>query len=203
MPRPKKRKVDVAEMTTESNAEAENDMDITGEQQPSCTTPSTASPGSPVLSAVSQRKLDAAADALGEAQAEAQALREVAAKREREEKVAQKLHDAKMRRLDNGDKLKRRKNPMGAACRTYEAIIDLQLAQLVSANARCAAAEAERDAKGAELRLNALLERYLPCESDMCTFCVVLSGAELGCPVELDTHLGCVGAVSTCYMSMV
>ena len=75
---------------------------------------------------------------------------------EPEEKLARRLHDAKMQRLDNGDKLKRRKSPFRAACRTYEAIIDLNEAQLKCAWTRCKAAEAERDAARAELRLDEL-----------------------------------------------
>ena len=71
---------------------------------------------------------------------------------EGKEKLAQRVHDAKMRRLDNGDKLKRRKTTFGASKRTYEAIIWLQHEQLACAKARCAAAEAERHAAKAEMR---------------------------------------------------
>ena len=77
-------------------------------------------------------------------------LRVIAGKYEEQEKLARRLYDAKMQRLDNGDKLKRRKSPFRAACRTYEAIIDLNEAQLKCAWARCEAAEAERHA--AEVR---------------------------------------------------
>ena len=45
---------------------------------------------------------------------------------------------------------------MRAACRTYEAIIDLNMAQLECAWMRCKAAEAERDAARAEMRLSEL-----------------------------------------------
>ena len=55
---------------------------------------------------------------------------------EKEQKLAQRIHDAKMKRLDNGDKLKRRKTGFGAAKRTYEAIIWLQHEQLACAQAR-------------------------------------------------------------------
>ena len=69
-----------------------------------------------------------------------------------------------MRRLDNGDKLKRRKTlvvwyTFGAAKRTYEAIIWLRHEQLVCARAKCTAAEAERDASKAELHLNERLQK--------------------------------------------
>ena len=58
--------------------------------------------------------------------------------------------------MDNGDKLKRRKNPFRAATRTYEAIIELLSAQHACAQAKCLAAEAERDAAKAEMRLGEL-----------------------------------------------
>ena len=64
-----------------------------------------------------------------------------------------------MRRLDNGDMLKRRKTTFGATKRTYEAIIWLQHEQLVCAHAKSKAAEAERDASKAELHLNELAEK--------------------------------------------
>ena len=88
-----------------------------------------------------------------EAEGKAEALRMIATEREAQEKLAQRLHDAKMKRLDNGDKLKRRKTGFGAVKRTYEAIIWLQHEQIACARARCEAAEAERDAAKAELRL--------------------------------------------------
>ena len=57
-----------------------------------------------------------------------------------------------MQRLDAGDKRGRRKNPFGAACRTYEAIIELMEAQLKCEMMRCKAAEAETAAARAEVR---------------------------------------------------
>jgi hypothetical protein len=71
-------------------------------------------------------------------------------------KLAKRLYDAKMRRLQAGDKLKRRKKTFGAARRTYEAIIDLQTVQYDALIARCAAAEAETDACKAQLRVEQL-----------------------------------------------
>ena len=68
-----------------------------------------------------------------------------------------------LKRLDNGDKLKRRKTGFGAAKRTYEAIIWLQHEQLACVRARCEAAEAERDAAKAELRLEELANDLYAC----------------------------------------
>ena len=72
------------------------------------------------------------------------------------ETLAQLIHDAKMRGLDAGDKLKHRKKRFGAARRTYEAIIDLQEAQLKAAWAKCEAAEAETARLRAEMRVKEL-----------------------------------------------
>ena len=71
------------------------------------------------------------------------------------EKLALRIFDAKWRRLENGDKRKR-KSIFGAARRSYEAIIVRDQAQYLCAVARCAAAEAERDAAMAELKLEQL-----------------------------------------------
>ena len=80
-------------------------------------------------------------------------LRCIANEQGKQEKLAERLHDAKMRRLDAGDKLKRRKKTFRAARRTYEAIIALMQAQHKAEWHRCRAAEAERDAAQADLRL--------------------------------------------------
>ena len=61
-----------------------------------------------------------------------------------------------MQRLDAGDKRGRRTNLFGAARRTYEAIIELNEAQLKCARYRCVAAEAETAAARAELRCSEL-----------------------------------------------
>ena len=58
-----------------------------------------------------------------------------------------------MKRLDAGDKLKRRKNLFGAARRTYEAIIEYNEAQLKCAWFKRWAAEAETAELRAEMRL--------------------------------------------------
>ena len=154
MKRPKKSKVEAAETMSEDDSEGENDTGVTGEQLPSLEPATTADREKPVLSAAAEKKLEAATDVFVEAEVKAEALREIATEHEQKERLAQRLHDAKMRRLESGDKLKRRKTGFGASMRTYEAIIWLQHEQLACARARCAAAEAERDAAKAELRLN-------------------------------------------------
>ena len=154
MRRPKKQKIDVAE----EGPEVEGDTGVTGGEQPALEKETKAAPGSTVLTAAAEDKLEAATDVFLEAEIKAEALREIATERKAKEKLAQRLHDAKMRRLDNGDKLGRRKNTFGAAKRTYEAIIWLQHEQLACARAMCEAAEAERDAAKAELRLSELAE---------------------------------------------
>ena len=159
MRRPKKCKVEMVETTLEEGDEVDYDTGITGEQHLTLEDASNAAPRTHELSAAAQSKLDAATDVFLEAYVKADALRQIATEYEKKEKLAQRLHDAKMRRLDNGDKLKRRKTGFGAAKRTYEAIIWLQHEQLVCARAKCVAAEAERDASKAELHLNELAEK--------------------------------------------
>ena len=158
MRRPKKTQVEMVETASQDKDEVDTDTGITGEHHPTLESASTAVQQTHVLSAAAQSKLDAATDAFLEAEMKADALREIATEYEGKKKLAQRVHDAKMRRLDNGDKLKRRKTTFGASKRTYEAIIWLQHEQLACAKARCAAAEAERDAAKAEMRLNELAE---------------------------------------------
>ena len=63
------------------------------------------------------------------------------------------MFDAKWKRLEAGDKLKRRKNLFGAARRSYEAIIERDQALLKREWYCRRAAEAERDAARAEMRV--------------------------------------------------
>ena len=115
MRRPTKIKVEVAETTAEDDPGVDSDTGVTGEQ----VLPLEPAPRAhPMLSASAETKLEAASDAFLEAEMKADALREIATECEQKEKLAQRL-----RRLENGDKLKRRKTGFGAAKRSYEAII--------------------------------------------------------------------------------
>ena len=159
MARPKKRKVEATETIVEPGAEGKCDTGVTGEQHPAIDDSIQTAGCAATVSASSGpggKRWQVAWEKWEEAYRRAICLRAIAGQYEAEEKLARRLHDAKMQRLDNGDKLKRRKSPFRAACRTYEAIIDLNEAQLKCAWARCEAAEAERDAAQAELRLNEL-----------------------------------------------
>ena len=83
----------------------------------------------------------------------AQNLR-LAAENERKIKQnAQRLHDYKMKRLEAGDKRNRRKAGFRAACRTYEAVIELLEAQHKCEWSKCRAAETETAAANAKIRL--------------------------------------------------
>ena len=68
----------------------------------------------------------------------AQDLRLAAENEQKMKKNAQRLHDAKMKRLEAGDKRNRRKSGFRAACRTYEAVIELLEAQYKCARIVCA-----------------------------------------------------------------
>ena len=77
--------------------------------------------------------------------------------RSKMKKNAQRLHDAKMKRLEAGDKRNRRKSGFRAACRTYEAVIELLQAQYKCENSMRIAAEAETAAANAKICLLELM----------------------------------------------
>jgi hypothetical protein len=100
MRRPTKTKVEMVETALQEGDEVEDDTGSTGEQLTTTKETITAATHTHVLSAAAQSKLDAATDAFLEAEMHAEALREIATGREAKEKLAQRVHDAKMRRLD-------------------------------------------------------------------------------------------------------
>ena len=157
MARSKKKKVEAGNPTAEDAVETECDAGAAGEQQQvlncSSEASSEAAPQERVRTAAQEKRWQAALEAWKEAAMNAEVRRLLAQKYEQAEKVAKRLHDAKMNRLDAGDKLKRRKNLFGAARRTYEAIIEYMEAQLKCARAKRSAAEAETAEVRAEMRL--------------------------------------------------
>ena len=161
MARPKKKVVVVTETVVEDAAEAENETGVTGELAPALDeSDQTAAEVDASHSSAEEplpKKYLAALEAYGAALEKALSLRRAAGIFEEKEKLAKRLFDAKMRRLDNGGKRKKRKSTFGAAQRGYEAIIALNEAQLKSAWCGRDAAEAERDAARAELRVSELM----------------------------------------------
>ena len=157
MPRPKKRKIEEVEATAEDGAEIDCETGITGEVEPVLDSQSpvefAAAAASPVRSAAAQKKWMAAKDAFEEATMKAITLRTIAAEHVEYEKHTNRLYDAKMQRLEAGDKRNRRKNALGAAFRSYEAVIELLQAQHKCEWVCRQAAEAETAASRAELRL--------------------------------------------------
>ena len=153
MRRPAKRKVEEVETTAEADAEAENDTGLTGAQHLGVDNPDAAAAEKDPTVGPGHKKWKAALAAWKEAELVAGRLRAIASVHQERLKLAQRIHDAKMKRLDAGDKLKRRKNAFGAARRTYEAIIELMQAQHTCVRYQCCAAEAERDAVRAEMRV--------------------------------------------------
>ena len=87
----------------------------------------------------------------------AQNLRLAAENEQKMKKNAQRLHDAKMKRLEAGDKRNRRKSGFRAACRTYEAVIELLEAQYKCENSMRIAAETETAAANAKICLLELM----------------------------------------------
>ena len=159
MPRPKKRKIEEVEATAEDGAEIDCDTGVTGEEVSTLdkseeVTLSLTAAVDPAAGRDGKR-WQAALDAWKQVSETAIQKRVLADHLAEKEKVAQRIYDAKMLRLENGDKRKR-KSSFGAARRTYEAIIALNEAQLKCAWMKCEAAEAERDAARAELRVTEL-----------------------------------------------
>ena len=153
MRRPSKKKVEKTDTTAEDGDEVAVDTGITGEQQPALNESTEATAKVDAAAGPGGRKWKVAFDAFENASMAAIRLRCIANEQGKQEKLAERLHDAKMRQLDAGDKLKRRKKTFGAARRTYEAIIALLQTQHKAEWHRCRAAEAERDAAQADLRL--------------------------------------------------
>ena len=156
MSRPKKRKVEVAETTAEDDAEAEDNTGVTGQPVPELDEAEEVTTVVDPASGLVGKKWKAAFNAFEEASIKAIKTRVLADEQEKQAKLAQRIFDAKWKRLEAGDKLKRRKKTFGAARRSYEAIIALSQAQHKCAVYQCCAAEAERDAARAEVRLNKL-----------------------------------------------
>ena len=99
------------------------------------------------------RSVAAEGAAFQKADFEAQRMRLVATEQLKHEKKAERLHAYKMKRLDAGDKRNRRKSSFRAACRTYEAIIELLEAKLKCERIGRMTAEAETAAANAEIRV--------------------------------------------------
>lgn len=153
MARPRKRKVEVAETMAEDGSEVDCDTGVTGPEQPALDNAQQGARSQDPTVGPGFKQWKAALQAFEEKSHQALVLRSCCKKYEDAAKLAQRLFDAKMRRLEAGDKLKRRKKAVGAAKRTYEAIIALNEAQLKAAWSGREAAEAERDAAQAELRV--------------------------------------------------
>ena len=143
--------------TAEEGAEVEGDACIVGERDDSShlhlAAPAASRSPERVRSTAEQKKWEAALAEWKDATVRALAMREIANREVVQRKNAQRLHDAKMKRLDAGDKRGRRKSSFGAARRTYEAIIELLQAEHKCESSKCRAAEAELTAAKAEIRL--------------------------------------------------
>ena len=152
MRRPSKKKLEVVETTAEDGAEVDCDTGVTGAEDEALDDATQDDMTVDPMAGPDGKKWKAALDAWEAASKTAIWKRAVANKFVQKEKLAVRIFDAKWRRLENGDKRKR-KSTFGAARRSYEAIIARNEAQYMCAVARCDAAEAERDAAMAEVKL--------------------------------------------------
>ena len=96
--------------TAEEGAEVEGDARIVGERDNSLHLAAPAASPERVRSAAEQKKWEAALAEWKDATVRALAMREIANREVVQQKNAQRLHDAKMKRLDAGDKRGRRKS---------------------------------------------------------------------------------------------
>ena len=148
MARPKKKKVEVVqEVDQEDHAAQGDDGEPDGDDEACAHAPSEPLPES----VFSKAELEAIEKTI-QAELRAKAYAAKAKTVEAEAVAAQRLHDAKMRRLDSGDKGGRRKKTFNAACRRYETIIDNLQAQDKSKFFACHAAQAQADAFACQIR---------------------------------------------------
>ena len=153
MARPKKTKVVEAEQHAGDHLVVAADADAVGGGEEASPRASEGSDEAPAPTAHDKRFVLPHLIAYNVKSKHAQQLRLLADNEQKQMKQAQRLHDAKMKRLDAGDKRNRRKNPFRAACRTYETIIELLEAKLKCEQYLHRAAEAEAAAARAEVRL--------------------------------------------------
>jgi len=153
MARPKKRKLDVAETMAEDGAGDDTSSSTTGTQHSALEPSSPAAHTERHEEARMSPKFRKACEEYQEAQLRAESARQVSKEWMDKLALAQRLHDAKMRRLDAGDKLKRRKKPIAALRRGYEAMLELMSVRWQCEVSKRICAEKETAAAKAELRM--------------------------------------------------
>jgi hypothetical protein len=102
MRRPSKKKVDKTDMTAEDGDEVAVDTGITGEQQPALNESTEATAKVDAAAGPGGRKWKVAFDAFENASMAAIRLRCIENEQGKQEKLAERLHDAKMRQLVTG-----------------------------------------------------------------------------------------------------
>ena len=153
MPRAKKKKVEEVEAAEEVANQVTFDTGSAGPEQCAPRPASHALAHARGPTAHQQKQLEDAMLQHAVAARVAKGVRQKAKEQEAQCSLSLRLHDAKMRRLENGEKRKRGCSSMKRAFRTYEAIIDKDEALLQRCDAKRRAAERERDAFAAEVRV--------------------------------------------------
>ena len=156
MARPEKKRAPVVEMVDEPNVQLEAETGVTGAEQGTARENEQGLACAHAPTTYNRKQLQDAVTAHVAAARLALDVRKVAREHAQKESLAKRLHDAKMRRLDNGEKRKRGACSMKRAFRTYEAILDMDEATIQCARWMCRAAERERDALAAEIRVQKL-----------------------------------------------
>ena len=120
MARPKKKKVEVAEVAEESICELQSETEVTGAEQGTARENEQGLACAHAPTTYNRKQLQDAVTAHVAAARLALDVRKVAREHAQKESLAKRLHDAKMRRLDNGEKRKRGACSMKRAFRTYD-----------------------------------------------------------------------------------
>ena len=115
MARPKKKKVATAETTAEDDPEIEDDTGVTGTHLSGVDESNSAARADQLPSDAAHNRWRKAIEEHAEKLFVAKHFKKRAKEKLEKAKLAKRLYDAKMRRLEAGDKLKRRKKTFGAA----------------------------------------------------------------------------------------
>ena len=150
MPRRKKAKVQAMPESSGEDYDKENGQINAGEARGAPDSPPPPPPPDDPPDAPNSDPFKLATDLWHEKQEKWRAVFTVVDRQQKKLKLAQRVHDAKMRRLDNGDKRKRRKSQFRAAVRTYETIIALMQAEHKTMFCKLKLAEAKIDELNAE-----------------------------------------------------
>ena len=162
MARPKKKKVEIVDVAGESISEMMAETGDTGAEQRTNSSAPHAQAQACSLSARETKQLQEAVFEQEKAARIAASFRQEAREQEKQLELAKRLYNAKMRRLENGEKRKRGCCArLKRALRADNAVIAMREATIQCSLWQCRAAERKRDANAAEIRVLKLKDAIL------------------------------------------